>query len=254
LITDPAARVPLARTPEEQAEEKAFLDLYGDWAPMEPVDFAREMDGFDRPWWVVGGWAIEAATGYRREHEDTDVSILACDVARFVEFIKDRWHVWNNVGGVLHPLGGLWGTVDDPASQLWLRANATSPWIVDIPLTPNAGGRWTNKLLPDQVAELDTVTWVADDGIRYLLPEIVLVFKARLRRPKDEPDFEATLPLLDDQRCAWLKDALETLVPEHSWFGAPVEAVAPSSSPDHQREAFCVNCWGGVPGSSSVPA
>ena len=73
-------RVPLGRTPEKQAEEDAFQALYGEWPPMAPADVAREMDGFERPWWVVAGWAIEAATGYRREHEDTNVSILACDV------------------------------------------------------------------------------------------------------------------------------------------------------------------------------
>jgi len=79
-----SARVPLERSPEQQAEEDAFLALYGAWSPLAPSEFAREMAGFARPWWVIGGWAIEAATGYRREHEDTDVSILATDVPAFV--------------------------------------------------------------------------------------------------------------------------------------------------------------------------
>jgi hypothetical protein len=212
------SRVLLTRTPEEQAEEDAFYSLYGAWEPMDPPTFAREMEGFDRPWWVVGGWAIEAATGYRREHEDTDVSLLACDVPAFVEFMRGRWHVWNNVGGVLHPLGDRWATVDDPASQLWVRANAAAPWIVDIPLTPDDDGKWTHKFLPDHVDEVENVTWVADDGIRYLLPEIVLVYKARLRREKDEPDFDATLPTLADDRRARMRDALVSLVPDHHWL------------------------------------
>ncbi len=211
-------RIPLVRSREEAAEEAAFLSLYGAWAPLEPMAFAREMEGFERPWWVVGGWAIEAATGYRREHEDTDVSILACDVPAFVEFMKDRWHVWNNVGGVLHPLGDRWLTVEEPRSQLWLRADAASPWIVDIPLTPDADGCWTNKHMPGHVAPLGEVTWLAADGIRYLLPEIVLVFKARLRRAKDEPDFEATLPLLDAVRRSWLREALGVVAPGHHWI------------------------------------
>ncbi len=72
---------------------------------------------------------------------------------------------------------------------MWLRANASAPWVLDVPLTPAAnGGRWTNKHLDGHVATVEEVTWVAEDGIRYLLPEIVLVFKARLRRPKDEPE------------------------------------------------------------------
>jgi hypothetical protein len=213
-----AARVPPTRTPQEQADEEAFRSLYGAWAPLEPQAFAREMEGFDRPWWVVGGWAIEAATGYRREHEDTDVSLLTCDVPAFVKFITGRWHVWNNVGGVLHPLGDQWPTVDEPRSQLWLRANATSPWVVDIPLTPDHHGQWTNKLLPDHVDDIEDVTWVADDGLRHLRPEIVLAYKAPLQRDKDEPDCEATLPLLTEERRTWLRSALESIVPDHHWL------------------------------------
>jgi hypothetical protein len=132
--------------------------------------------------------------------------------------MRGRWHVWNNVGGVLHPLGDRWPTVDDPASQLWLRRHASSPWVVDIPLTPDAHGRWTNKFLPNHIAPLEDVTWLADDGIRYLLPEIVLAYKARLRRPKDEPDFAASLPLLTDDRRAWMREALRALVPNHHWL------------------------------------
>ncbi|HEX6336758.1 MAG TPA: hypothetical protein VFZ85_07390 [Jiangellaceae bacterium] len=211
-------RVPLGRSPEEQAEEDAFQALYGAWAPMEPGEFAKEMNGFDRPWWVVGGWAIEAATGFRREHDDTDVSILARDVPAFVVFMKSRWHVWNNVSGILRPLGDRCSTVDEPGSQLWLRANAASPWIVDIPLTPDVDGLWSNKFLSEHVAPVEDVTWVADDGIRYLLPEIVLVYKARLHRAKDEPDFEAALPFLDDHRRAWMREALQSLTPGHHWL------------------------------------
>lgn len=81
-------RMVLERTAAEQAEEDEFQALYGRWAPMTPSEFAREMAGFDRPWWLVGGWAIEAATGLRREHEDLDVSLLVRDVPAFVEFMR----------------------------------------------------------------------------------------------------------------------------------------------------------------------
>lgn len=211
-------RVVIGGTPEEKAEDDAFLALYGEWAPMTPPELAEEMRQFNRPWWIVGGWAIEAATGFQREHEDTDMSILACDVPAFVDFMRGRWHVWNNVGGVLHPLGDRWPDVDEPRSQLWLRASAKDPWIVDIPLTPDADGLWTNKLLEQHVAPVDDVTWLAEDGIRYLLPEIVLLYKARLHRTKDEPDFIAALPRLTRGRREWLREALTAVVPGHPWI------------------------------------
>jgi hypothetical protein len=217
-MSDRQIRVALHRTPEEQAEEARFQALYGAWSPLSPTGLARELAGFERPWWVVGGWAIEAATGFRREHEDTDISILSCDVPAFVAHMSGRWHIWNNVGGVLHPLGDRWTTVDEPDSQLWLRANAASPWIVDIPLTPDRDGLWSNKRVPGHVAAVDDVTWADDRGIRYLHPEIVLVYKARLRRPKDDQDFEATLPLLSEEQCLWMRHVLPDVAPDHPWL------------------------------------
>ncbi|MFI5623856.1 nucleotidyltransferase domain-containing protein [Nocardioides sp. NPDC051685] len=216
---DSAGRAPLVRTQDEVAADEEFFSVYGPWAPLTPAEVARELAGFDRPWWVVGGWAIEAATGYRREHEDTDISLLSSDVPALVEFLAGRWHVWNNVDGVLHPLGERWTDVDEPDSQLWLRRDASSPWVLDIPLTPvSADGRWTNKRVAGHVAEIDEVTWVAADGIRYLRPEIVLAYKARLRRPKDEPDLEATLPVLPRGRLAWLSTTLREIDPGHPWI------------------------------------
>ena len=212
-------RVPVVRGAAEQAEDEAFLRLYGEWAPLTPLQMAAELEGFDRPWWVVGGWAVEAATGFRREHEDLDVSILACDVPALVEHVRGRWHVWNNAGGVLRPLGERWSDVEDPASQLWLRASAADPWVVDVPLTPDVDGRWTHKFLPGEDAEVDEVTWLGADGIRYLAPEVVLSYKARLRRPKDEPDLEACLPVLSATQREWLRSAVERTDPGHPWLG-----------------------------------
>lgn len=210
--------MPLVRSAEEEVEEAAFLALYGAWRPLTPPEVAAELRAFDRPWWLVGGWAIEAATGFRREHEDTDVSILACDVPRFVEAVGGRWHVWNNAGGVLRPLRPGTPVEVDPRSQLWLRAGAAEPWVLDVSLTPDDAGRWTDKFVPDPARAVADVTWVHEDGLRYLAPERVLAYKARLGRSKDEPDFEAALPLLDDTQRRWLCGALEHLVPAHPWI------------------------------------
>ena len=211
-------REPLERTPEEVAEDEAFFKRYGDWAPLDPAGLADFMAGFPRPWWIVGGWAIEAFTRAPREHEDVDLSILSCDVPALREHVGDRWHLWSNDGGTLRPLDDRFPEPLDIRSQIWVRASARDPWVIDLPLTPDNDGLWANKFLPDHVLPVDEATWVGDDGVRYLQPEIVLFFKARQRRPKDERDLARTLPLLSADRRAWLRDAVRTKWgAEHPW-------------------------------------
>jgi hypothetical protein len=216
-VSEPV-REPLLRTPEDEAEDAAFFRLYGDWAPLDPDGVAGLMTGFPRPWWFVGGWAIEAFTGMPREHEDVDVSILACDIPALREHAGDRWQLWSNHGGTLRPLTDRHPDVLDVRSQIWIRASARDPWVVDLPITPDRDGLWTNKFLPDHVLPVDEATWVADDGLRCLNPEIVLFFKARHRRPKDERDLDRALPLLAPDRRAWLRDAVRTLDEAHPWL------------------------------------
>ena len=88
-----ATRVPLRRSPREQREKGAFQARYERWAPLTPVEVLDVLDGFDRPWWIVGGWATEAATGYRREHEDTDMSLMLRDTRRNLLHELDRMHL-----------------------------------------------------------------------------------------------------------------------------------------------------------------
>ncbi len=211
-------REPLDRTPQEVAEDQEFFARYGDWAPFDPPALADFMAGFDRPWWIVGGWAIEAFTRRPREHEDVDLSILACDIPAFRDHVGDRWHLWSNHGGTLRPLSERFPEVLAVDSQIWVRRSARDPWVIDVPITPDRDGLWTNKRLPDHVAPVEEVIWLAEDGVHYLNPEIALLYKAVLHRPKDARDLDRTLPLLALDRRAWLRDAVRRLYPEHPWL------------------------------------
>jgi hypothetical protein len=55
-------------------------------------------------------------------------------------------------------------------------------------------------------------------SFRYITPEMALVYKARLDRPKDQADLAATLPLLSSRQRAWLADLIAHLHPGHSWL------------------------------------
>ncbi len=211
-------REPLELSPEERAEDELWNRLYGPFDAFDLDGAVEFFAGFDRPWWLVGGWAIEAFTGAPREHEDIDVSILACDAPALREHVGDRWHLWSNVSGQIRPMIDRWPDLPEPDAQIWVRRDAFSPWVMDLPVTPDVDGLWQNKKVPEHVAALDDVTWSTGDGVRVLNPEIVLLFKARLDRTKDRRDLARTLPLLTDGQRTWLGDQVSGLWPEHAWL------------------------------------
>jgi hypothetical protein len=56
--------------------------------------------------------------------------------------------------------------------------------------------------------------------IPIIAPEIQLLFKAKNTRPKDQADFERTLPHLNQPQIHWLARALEEHHPGHAWIDA----------------------------------
>lgn len=177
------------------------------------------MDGFDRPWWIIGGWSLEVFTGVARHHEDMDISILSSDVQAFRVFLGDRWTPWNVDDSWFRPFDERFTDVR-PASQVWVRRDAHSPWVLDVPFTPETDGRWTNKRHLAHTEDLEDVTWIAPDGLRYARPEVTLMFKTAQVREKDRRDAEVALPRLDGQARRWLRDAVARLDPDHEWVRA----------------------------------
>jgi hypothetical protein len=215
-VPDPAGP-PLPTPPTAQPlEHDELVRWYGDFDPLTPDGVRALMDGFDRPWWIIGGWSIEAFTGVPREHEDMDISLMSSDATAFRMFIGDRWNLWNVDDGWFRPFDDRFPDIR-PDSQLWMRRDATSPWVLDVPLTPDTDGRWTNKRHLAHTERLEDVTWVADDGLRYARPEVSLMFKARQDRPKDVRDAEIALPMLDERARQWLRETVAQWDPQHPW-------------------------------------
>lgn len=198
-------------------EERAFRRLYGDWQPMDLAALRAFLHGYERPWWIVGGHAIEAFTGTPRRHEDIDVVIFRRDLGFFREHAGDRFHLWSVGAGMLRPLNEDYPDPHPDAGQVWLREHALAPWVMDGILNDDHDGRWVSRRDPGHVADLEEVTFVRD-GIRYLNPEIVLQHKARLDRPKDRADLGAAWPLLGADKRSWLRDAVRRERPDHPWL------------------------------------
>lgn len=194
--------------------ESDFLTWYGRWESPEPTQVAGMLAGSGVRWWIAGGRAVDAASGTTREHDDTDVAIAADDLPALREHLSHLC-LWQPRLGTLTPL--FPGTEPGEGhEQLWARADADSPWLLDILLTPVEGDEWLFKR--DHAIRLPLSRAVRPvDGVPYLAPEVVLLHKARTIRPKDIRDFEVTVDHLDAEARRWLRDALDRHLPDHPW-------------------------------------
>ena len=201
--------------------------LYGCWAARVPQDVLTVFAGYTGVWWLAGGWALEAFTGIRREHGDIDPSALRGQLPELRRHFAGRFDLWSAAAGALRPLlpaDRPEGSADDvllPGSgQLWLRRSAAHAWEYDVLLSPGSAQEWIYKRDPSLRLPLTDALWERD-GVRYLQPEIQLLYKAKGRREKDEADFRATLPHLDRPRRTWLREALlKTSTARHPWLAA----------------------------------
>ena len=199
------------------AGERAFFKVYGDWDPLSPAELAVLMTGFPGPWWVVGGHAVEAFSGVPRAHEDIDMAVFIESVPALRVQLGGTFHLWSNHGGTFRIIDDEHPEPLHPLSQIWMRRDARSPWQVDCLLTASVDGRWQSKRDPEFVADLDAITWIADDGVRYMNPEVALLFKAKQHRVKDLADLNNAWPRMTTQQRRWLRDAVRGLHPDHPW-------------------------------------
>ena len=198
-------------------EDREFYRWYGPWAPLNPNEVAERLAGLDAPWWIVGGWAVEAFTGVPREHEDIDVAFFRRDLGAVHALLSPELCIWSNLSGTIRPLRTM-DELLEGARQLWVRRDGASPWLMDLAATPHDGDTWISPRDPGVSRPLEEATFVAADGIRYLQPDLVLFMKALMARPKDEGDLATVLPRLDTVMRDWLAGTIERVHPGHRWI------------------------------------
>lgn len=199
-------------------DEDAFQALYGRWDPLEPAQVAELLAGAPLRWWIAGGRAARAGAPARHD-EDTDVAVSIDDLAALRAHLSG-WHLWEAHNGRLRPL--LPGdSLTRGCEQLWARRNAQHPWQLDL-LLDRSQDQWAFKRDPHiRVPWQEALHTV--NGIPYLRPELALLHKAHLDRPKDQADLAAAR--LDPAARAWLAQTLEQLG-HHSWAKATQSATA----------------------------
>ena len=190
-------------------DEETFQALYGQWDPLNPSQVAELFAGSAVRWWVVGGRAARIGAA-PRPHEDTDVAVSRNDLDELRDTLSG-WHLWEANDGTLRPV--LPGQpLSAGCEQFWMRRDAQHPWRLDLQLDAS-DQEWVFKR--DATIRVPWPRAVqAIDGVRYLRPEIALLYKARLDRPKDRADLAAAA--LDAGARSWLAANLERLG-HHEW-------------------------------------
>jgi hypothetical protein len=189
-----------------------------EWEPWRPDEAARRLAPVRAAWAVAAGWAIDLFLGReRREHEDLEIAVPAssfpevaaalCELELFV------------VGpGIVEPFEAAGGLVETH-HQTWGLERAANRWRIDVFREPSDGDIWICRRDERLRLPYGEVVERTAGGIPYVRPEIVLLFKAKDARPKDEADLAAVLPRLDLARRAQLHAWIELVHPGHFWLG-----------------------------------
>ena len=178
-----------------------------------------------RPWYIASGWALDLFLGeVTRFHEDVDVVVARQDQLVLQQHLGDcGWRWVTPLAGKLEP----WPPhmrIELPRHQAHahrLQDNGEHDFI-DFLITDFQQEIWRYRREPSIVQTVERAVLTTADGIRYLAPELVLLFKSRNTgtrdRSKDQADFERVLPRLDPPRRAWLRWALLVTQPNHAWL------------------------------------
>ena len=185
------------------------------WKSWTPEEVEGRLRGVDVPWAFVGGWALDFFRGsVSREHEDVEIAVPKASFWAIREALPE-------LEFVIVGAARKWSLSDDVAfamtHQTWGRDPATGDYVVDVFREPHDGDVWIcrrDRSIRMPYAELFQRN---AEGLPYVIPEVVLLFKAKLARAKDEQDLEGVLPLLSASSKAWLRDAMERVHPGHPW-------------------------------------
>ncbi|MEQ4206304.1 hypothetical protein [Actinopolymorpha sp. B9G3] len=185
-----------------------------------PLVIVRDLfRSYARPYWVAGGWAVDLfAQRVRRPHGDVDIAVLYRDVDYLAETFRDPRPV------LVHPATGErreWTPDEElrPGPHGFVIPDDSHPCPITIMLTASDGDEWVYHRGTGNVRRPHTrMTLTTERGLPFVGPEVALLYKSPMLRPKDWQDFDDIHEMLDDERREWLIDNIAHRRPDHPWL------------------------------------
>lgn len=173
------------------------------------------MKGFNKTWFIAGGWAIDLFMGKEtRKHEDIEIVLFRKDQVSLKTHLKG-WDFKKVIKGEFHNWGNEF--LQLPVHELHV-TNSLNGDKIEVLLNETKDNNWIFRRDSRITSPYDLIYSYSETGIPYLNPEIVLLYKAKNAREKDHQDFMEIKDDLDNEKRQWLRNALELHEPKHMWI------------------------------------
>ncbi|MEK4627540.1 hypothetical protein MKZ17_04870 [Solibacillus sp. FSL R7-0682] len=173
------------------------------------------MTGFDKAWFIAGGWAIDLFIGEEtRKHEDIEIAIFRKNQMNLKTYLKE-WDIKKVIKGEFYHWGNEY--LELPIHEL-LATNRITGEKIEILLNEIEGNNWVFRRDSRISYPHDLIFSYSETGIPYLKPEVVILYKAKNTRQKDHQDFLKIKDLLNIEKRQCLRTALELHAPKHKWI------------------------------------
>jgi hypothetical protein len=191
--------------------------MKGVWRPVLPAEVMQWLSPLSVPWWIAGGWALDLFLGQvSRPHADIDVGIFRADAPRVCTSLSE-WKFFEARDGAITRLDAR-SAPHAAVNSLWCRRGDETEWSLELLLDEGNADRWTFRRDSKIGRALEAAIRRTGGGIPYLAPEIQLLYKSKLVRPKDQMDFDRVIPRLGRDARAWLRDSIAEMDPRHAWL------------------------------------
>ncbi len=189
------------------------------WAPLTIDEVRTRFAEASVPWWIAGGHAIDLFLGWEtRPHADIDIEMFRSDRDALFDVFAG-WDLQLMTGGELAPCSRGQAIAGD-VFGVWARPGPNEPWAVEIMLADGDMSEWRFRRDTAITMAGDQLLRHTSDGIPYCTPEVQLLYKSKMARPKDDVDLARCLHRLTPAQRDWLAIAITRSQPDHPWVTA----------------------------------